>query len=243
MDASARYHGGSRLCESYELRITRRCQGEDLGLIPSTPFAEARQHPIVRAFENQRSTTPVGTRTVGPAAGQRTLYRLGHGHDHRGATWHDEHERVVWLCAYRLHRSGEPDDAFPYFHELIEAGRIMPTAEDYTSLFEDRGRRFVETVQQDAQALLGLARSNPGTEQVGLLGGEEVAGVLVEVVETLEETYVAFSVARIDPTRPLIILRAFYPDVAFAEWEAVDALPTRAIRVNDGEVAYRLLRD
>jgi hypothetical protein len=242
MPASARYHGGSCLCESYELRITERCLEEDLDLIPPVSFAEARQHPMVRAFEHQRSATPIGTRTVGPAVGQRTLYRLGHGHDHRGATWHDEQERVVWLCAYRLHRSGEPDDAFPYFHELIEAGRIMPTAFDYTSLFEDRGRRFAETVRQDAQALLVLARSNPGTEQVGLLGGEEAAGVLVDIVETLEETYVAFSVVRMDPTRPLIILRAFYPDVAFAEWEAVDRLPTRALRVNDGEIAYRVLR-
>jgi hypothetical protein len=174
--------------------------------------------------------------------GQRTLYRLGHGHDHRGATWHDEQERAVWLCAYRLHRSGESDDAFPYFHELIGAGRIMPTAADYTALFEDRGRRFVETVQQDAQALLELARSSPATEQVGLLGGEEATAVLVDIMETLEETYVAFSVVRMDPTRPLIILRAFYPDVAFAEWEAVDRLPTRPLRITDGEVAYRLLR-
>jgi hypothetical protein len=149
---------------------------------------------------------------------------------------------VVWLCAYRLHRSGEPEDAFPYFRQLIGAGRIIPTREDYRALFEDRGNRFAETAQQDAQALLALARSEPGTEHVGILGGEERTGVIVEVVETLEETYVAFSVGRMDPTRPVIILRAFYSDVAFNEWELVDRLPTRPLRVDQGEIAYRLLR-
>lgn len=74
------------------------------------------------------------------------------------------------------------------------------------------GRRFAETVQEDAQGLLALARSNPGTEQVGVLGGEKAAGVLVDILETLGETYIAFSVVRMDSIRPLIILRAFFQE-------------------------------
>jgi hypothetical protein len=206
-------------------------------------FADSRTHLIVRAFENQRAADPVGTRTVGPAAGEHTVYRLGHGHDHRGATWHDAAQRVVWLCAYRLHRSGEDDDAFPYFHELIRAGVLLPTEDDYVALFDDRGRRFTETLYEDAQDLLARARSTPGVEQVGILGGEETTAVVVEVVDTLEETYVAFSVARMDDaSRVVMILAAFDVDAAFSNWELVTSFPTRRLRVDSGEICYRILR-
>ncbi len=238
----ARYQRGSCICEAHELRITQRCLVEDLGYDAMSTFADASSHPIVRAFENQRSGNPIGTKTVGPAAGERTLYRIGYGHNHRGATWYDPPKQAVWLCAYRLHRSGSPDDAFPYFQELTREGRIMPTVEDYQALFADRGRRFAETVHEDAQALLARARSSPGIEQIGVLGGEERTGVVVEVVETLEETYVAFSVARIDPSRLVLILAAFYPDMAFGDWALAASLPTRPLRTSEAEVCYRILR-
>jgi hypothetical protein len=238
-----RWHRGSCICDRYDLRITRRCLVSDLGFKSSTIFTDSRAHPIVRAFESQRATDPVGTRTVGPAAGDLTIYRLGHGHDHRGATWHDQAERVVWLCAYGLHRSGEDDDAFPYFHELIRAGVLLPTEDDYAALFDDRGRRFTETLYQDAQQLLGRARSTPGVEQVGVLGGEETTAVVVEVVDTLEETYVAFSIARMDDaTRVIMILGAFDVEAAFSDWEQVATFPTRPLRVETGEICYRILR-
>jgi len=235
-----RYHRGSCVCERYELRITRRCLTSDLGFDATATFEDCRSHPIVRALEHQRSAEPAGTRTVGPTAGDRTVYRLGLGHDHRGATWYDPEENVIWLCAYGPHRSGEPDDAFPYFHELIEAGVLLPTEEDYAALFEDRDYRFAETVHDDAQRLLALARSTPGIEQLGKLGGEETTGVLVEVVDTLEETYVAFSIERMDSERLIVILAALYVDAEFSDWELAASLPTRPLR--QYEVCYRILR-
>jgi len=170
------------------------------------------------------------------------VYRLGYGTDHRGATWHDQAERVVWLCGYRLHRSGEDDDAFPYFHELIGAGELLPTEADYATLFDDRGRRFTETLYEDAQELLARARSNPGVEHVGILGGEETTAVLVEVVDTLEETYVAFSVAGMDTSRLLMLLGAFDADAPFSAWELVSMFPTRPLHHADSEICYRILR-
>jgi hypothetical protein len=121
---------------------------------------------------------PTGTETVGPAAGELTVYRIGYGPDHRGATWYDEAERVVWLCAYGLHRSGEDDEAFPHFHELISARTLLPTEADYAALFDDRGRGFTETLDEDAQQLLARARSNPGVEHVGLLRGKQTTSTL-----------------------------------------------------------------
>lgn len=208
---------------------------------PGTEFANARSHPIVGAFETQRSTNPTGGKTVGPVAGERTIYRLGLGHAHRGATWFDAHEQVVWLCAYGFHRSGETDDAFPYFQGLIRAGGILPTEDDYEALFRDRAHRFTETLPQDAQDLLAKARSNPGVEQVGLLGGHQSTTIVVEVIETLEETHVAFSMVQIgDYTMVVSILVAFFPNALFSEWEPVSKLPTRALR--DDELCYRILR-
>ena len=238
-----RHYRGSCICESYDLRITQRCLVSDLEYAKNASFADCRAHPIVHALESQRATNPAGTRTVGPAAGDRTVYRLGYGHDHRGATWFDRDERVVWLCAYGLHRSGEPDDAFPYFHELMQADVLLPTEDDYTALFDDRGQRFVETVYQDAQDLLCRARLAPGQEHVGILGGEEQTAVVIEVADTLKETYVAFSVTGMDYSRVILILGAFDPKADFSEWEQVESFPTRPLRLQDGEICYRNLRD
>ncbi len=170
------------------------------------------------------------------------MYRLGYGHDHRGATWHDEAQRVLWLCAYGLHRSGQDDDAFPYFHELIRTDSLLPIEVDYTALFDDRGRRLAETLYEDAQQLLARARATPGVEQSGLLGGEETAAIVVEVVDTLQETYVAFSVVGMDATRVVMILGAFDIDAAFSQWELVTMFPTRSLRIDRGEICYRILR-
>lgn len=237
-----RYHRGSCICEKHELRVTRRCLVSDLGLDPSTPFSDARVHPIVHALENQRATESKGTKTIGPAAGDGTVYRLAHGNDHRGATWHDQAERVVWLCGYHLHRSGEDDDAFPYFHNLIDTDNLLPTEDDYADLFNDRDRRFAETLYEDAQRLLHLARSQPGVEHVGLLGGEQTAAVLVEIVDTLNETYVAFSIEGISTSRVVMILGAFDSEAAFSDWELAEKLPTRTLRAHEGEICYRILR-
>lgn len=240
---SPRFHRGSCLTDALELRITRRCLEEDLGLAPGTPFEAARGLDIVKAFMAKRAADPRSAKTVGPPAGADSFFHLGRGHDHRGATWYDEVENVVWLCGYGRHRSGDPDDVFQRFPELIAAGRLKPTEDDYTALFEDHGHRFAETVEQDAAALLERARAVPEVEHRAVLGGDVRAGVVVEVVETLEELHVAFSVARLDHVRPAVILRAILPDAGFAEWELTATFPTRDLDVAAAEIAYRILRE
>ena len=130
-------HRGSFFLPEWELRITRRCLSEDLGVSPEEPIGALLDHPIVKALVKDRANDPDGGKSVGPEAGDRTLRRLGYGHDHRGATWWDGAERVVWLCAYHGgHRSGEPDDPFKrHFPDLIAAGRALPETSDYEALF------------------------------------------------------------------------------------------------------------
>jgi hypothetical protein len=95
----------------------------------------------------------------------------------------------------------------------------------------------------NAQELLSRARSSPGVEQVGVLGGEHSATVAVEVVATLEDIYVAFSALGVDTARLLMILHAFDLQARFSNWELVAQFPTRSLRVTEGEICYRLLRD
>jgi len=224
-------HKGSFVCDAgHELRITSRCLRADLKYEPPRDFDQlADAHEIVDAFRVKRDVYPDGGKTVGPANGDLTLYRLAKGDDHRGATWFDARVGVVWLCAERFHRSGTANDAFPYFHALIKSRQIWPTREDYEWLELDRAERLAERLPEAAQELLAHARANPNQEHRAVIGQGQV-GVVVEIVETLEETYVAFSVASIgDPTRVIALLAAFYPGRDFGEWQYRNRLPTRPL--------------
>jgi hypothetical protein len=171
----------SYICEHYELRITRRCLEEDLGRDPDGEFAELldRATPeIVTALVGKRCDSPTDRSEIAPLTSGRTVYRLAYGDDHRGGTWHDERFGVVWLLAYHLHRSGEPDDAFPYMKGLDTRGRLLPTEEDYKALFDDRGRRAATVAPEEAQELLAEARANEGVEVRGILGEAARLGVV-----------------------------------------------------------------
>lgn len=234
---------GSYFIAGYELRVTARCLEEDLEKSLDTPIGDLLDHPIVKALIKDRATEPDAGKTVGPEAGENTIRRLGYGHDHRGATWWDRTEKVVWLCAYHgKHRSGGADDPFKkHFPELIAAKRMKPTAFDYEALFAERDERFVDLVQRDAQALLAEARREPGAEKRAVVGGEADVGCFVEVVEALEETYVAFFIEEVTYERFVILLNAFYV-ARFEWWEQVHEMPHRAIDEASGEVCYRYLR-
>lgn len=234
---------GSYVLPGYELRVTARCLEEDLETPRDTSIGALLEHPIIKALIKDRATDPDAGKTIGPEAGDDTIRRLGYGHDHRGATWWDRAERVVWLCAYhRGHRSGAADDPFKkHFPELIAAKRMKPAAVDYELLFAERDERFVDLVHGDAQALLAEARLEPGTEKRAVVGGEANVGCLVEVVDTLEETYVAFFIEQVTYERFVILLNAFYAS-RFEEWEQVGEMPHRPIDEASGEVCYRYLR-
>lgn len=66
---------GAFLCSEYELRITERCLTEDLGESNEGEFEElCDRHEIVRSFRERRRTDTGSGDTVGPDAGDRTLY-------------------------------------------------------------------------------------------------------------------------------------------------------------------------
>lgn len=241
MDDPPRFHRGSCICNDCELRLTRRCLVDDLGFREDSTFEEASGHPIVDAFISQRGRDPLGTKTVGPEAGKRTIYRLARGHDHRGATWYDERHSVVWLCAYARHRSGEPDDAFPYFRDLMAGNRMFPGVPDYELLFSDQGNRFAELAVGDAQEALERAVQEPGSEVETVLGLMVQVSVVVHSVDDLREIYVSFSLRGLTQELILVLLAAFRADAEFGDWELIGALPNRALRDEEAEIGYRLL--
>jgi len=234
-------HQRSLVCAAgHELRVTCRCLTEDLGSAVGATFEElAARHPIVRAFRRERRAATVGPDTLGPPGGQRPLTVLRHSNDWRGVTWHDPDATVVWLCASGWHRSGQPDDAFQLFARLKDKG-IWPTAEDYDALAADRTEQFAAFVIDDAPRLLAMARAEPEVEQVLAIGQEPVA-LVVHVIETLEETFVAVSVQNISMQMYQLLLVALYPERSFKDWRVEQRLPTRDLDYARSEVCMSIL--
>lgn len=123
---------------------------------------------------------------------------LAHRHEHRALTWYDDEAGVVWLVAYHRHRSGDPDDAYPYFDDLDARDALLPADEDYIELVRQRDQRFVDSVVIEAPSLLREARDQPGVEQRSMLGAGVGTGAAVEIISdpsgSLEEVTVAISI-------------------------------------------------
>lgn len=232
----------SYLCDAgHELRVTARCAVADLGATDEATFEELLRYPIVRALRNERHTTVRGTTTVGPAAGNDSVWVLRQGNDHRGATWFDAADKVVWLCAYGRHRSGEPDDAFQQFTALLRSGALRPTAVDCQALAEERGERFAYVVAEEAAELLAAARARPGIEQRRVIGTTQPVGLIVHVLETLEETFVAVYGDATMPDQLLVLLVALFPDRAFPDWRWEPRMPTRELDMTRGEICFSIM--
>jgi hypothetical protein len=196
------------------------------------------RHDIIKALVTKRGAKPEDTKQIAPLTCRRTVYRLAYGHRHRGATWHDEANGVVWLLAYAVHESGHPDDAFPYFNALDAAGMLLPSEADYAELFSERAGRFAMTAPDECQALLAAARLEPGREHRTIVGGEVGVGVAVEVAETLEEAWVAVRAPSSAETLP-ILMASFFPDIDADDLEWPAEMPHRPLEPD--EICFRHL--
>jgi hypothetical protein len=168
---------------------------------------------------------------------------LAYGDRHRGATWFDEENQVVWLLAYAQHEFEEGPDAFPYFKELDAEGRLLPGPADLEQLIRDRDARFAATVREDAERLLEEARQAADEEHRAVLGGEIGVGVVIVYVESLEEINAAIETIGLPPEAKevfAILLQVLFPGIGAHDLETIDALPTRALR--PGELGLRALR-
>jgi hypothetical protein len=154
------------------LRVTARCLDEDLD---ETTVADAEAprrrdrtwtRPKVR-FD--ATAEPQGVEKVQPLQNASDVYTLRAGR-WRGATWHDSGNNAVWLLAGRLHRSGAPDDAYPYFKHLDAEGRLLPTEHDYELLLPAQARSFGDDVIDRLPSALDEARTRSPAEVEVIVG-------------------------------------------------------------------------
>lgn len=200
-------------------------------MAPDAPFEQLMGIEIVKGFVNDRSHRTDDTRQVHPLTCGRDVYVLARGDDHRGGTWFDDTHRVVWLLASGFHRSGSPDDFFPYCKELDRKRVLLPTKEDYEALFRDRDYRFAFTVRIEGPLIAKRARES-GKEERVMLGGEFGACVAVELADDLESITVAFQVETTEWDHVPLVLAAFHR----GQWEDADRMPSRELEA--GEVAF-----
>jgi hypothetical protein len=223
------------------MRVTERCYSEDLAC--RSPYnLEKTNHIIIKAFLKERRDAPIGAEMVSPLTCGKEVWALRRTHYHRGATWHDTANGVLWLCAYCLHCSGDPDDAYPYFKDLDRAGRLLPCRADLALLEREQRTRFFDLVTGDAENLLQRAHANPNKEQAAVIGGGVPTGIVVEVVETLEELAVAMKIdLSIQMDMAVAILNALEPGSVFGDWWMSGSLPTRELCM--GEICWRYSKD
>lgn len=181
----------------------------------------AEKHPMVAAFRDRRSVSPVGQEPFRGLTSKITAYTLHAGPD-RGATWHDERNGVVWLLASGFHRSGKPDDAYPYIIGLDAEGRLLPTRADYVALVRFTAATLAKALSEDVPPLLAAARAEPASIRRGTIGGR----IQVRVAyENGDDALVTVAVSQrllpgelpLPPDWNVIVAAAFLPDTPPAE--------------------------
>lgn len=187
---------------------------------------------IIKEFVNARSSRTEDRKRISGLSTGMPVWILSRGHDHRGATLFDEEARVVWLLAYRRHRSKSPDDFYRYCPELDAKGVLLPSEDDYEKLFDDRGERFVDGLLVEAPIYLKEARDRMEEIRV-LIGGEMGAGIAIEIAGEAEATSLAVSLDTLDSDHLSLVLSAFHAE---GEWENAQEMPSRPL--DPDEVAF-----
>jgi hypothetical protein len=157
------------------VRVTRRCLVDDLGFshddagLPLDVLAD--RNGVVRAFRDKRSQNPEGQETVSELQTSKVVFTIHAGED-RGATWFQRPilddggnvvvPGIVWLLAARLHRSGQPGDAYPYIRRLDAAGALLPTRDDVRDALAEPAADLAASLRDQVPDLIRAARAAPG---------------------------------------------------------------------------------
>jgi len=233
------------------LRVTVRCLDEDLDGTTASDAkrpVEQLEPDLVGKFVAMRSQDPTGTEKVQPLQNAQEVYTL-HAGRWRGATWHDRENNAVWLLAGRLHRSGAPDDAYPYFKGLDADERLLPTEGDYELLFLAQARSFANDVMDQAPSIIDEARRRSPAEVEAVLGAVPIS-VAVVAEDGMEFVYLAVMMSGWTEDGPeppanwtAILWAAFFPWVTDPVTEIGMEREIAGRPAKDGELIYASIRE
>lgn len=230
--------------------MTSRCLRDDLGL-PAEYVARDARHFCA---EHESLQTFVAKRSGAPDEGEPALHMGAHGliktlhvGRARAITAYDRERDVCWLLAYgETHAKGEKRDAFNDFEALFERGELMPSAEDFETLYHLTTAAQIDSLKELSAELYEEARANPGTEASQTIGlRDEYQGEILIVIDLqvigqdeAEQGWVIFTIppqTGITETQLYDVLEAFLP-------AAVDLASVVQVRkVGDRELQYHEL--
>lgn len=72
--------------------------------------------------------------------------------------------------ASRFHRSGHPEDAYPYFVELDAVNKLVPSREDYLAHFRAQARTLAQALLEAVPPLREEAIAQPGVIHEATIG-------------------------------------------------------------------------
>jgi hypothetical protein len=181
-------------------RPTIRCLTQDLGLALPALDVDLGQLGIPWLAELRRiaPTSPRGQKRI-LSIDYPLLYRLRVS-THRGATWVDEDNGIVWLCAVHRRDDDSEDDAYAWFSSLHTSGQLLPSDDDR---LRDRAEAAIRLQRGLTAALLQLADdavSQRGTELREDLGAYIPCRMLVIDSSDIQEIWCALSVRATDGT-------------------------------------------
>lgn len=190
---------------AHQLRITRRCLIEDLGLTPddlTRPLEElaagdSDAAKFIKTFVDKRSTDPVDEDSIERlSTGRIPMHPLRRGQRIRGLTWHDRDASVVWLvAAHFAHRSGERGDSYAYFRGL-RAEQLLPEEEDYQLFREQQAIQAADAILDHIDPALGSALADPNQEVRLDVGGMPVCLLVTRTTPPPPRLKVAISMRR-----------------------------------------------
>src|SRR6266511_2229691 len=85
-------------------------------------------HPFRDELRRVAPTSPDGQKRI-LSIDHPLVYRIRVSSE-RGATWVDEPNDIVWLCAAHRRQQDSDDDAYAYFADLHESGDLLPNDDD-----------------------------------------------------------------------------------------------------------------
>lgn len=175
-------------------RPTLRCLVDDLAIDvpPLNVDLGELDHPFLRELRRIAPTSPQGQKRILSIA-HPLVYRLRVSSE-RGATWLDDANEIVWLCAAHRREDDSDDDAYSFFAQLHASGTLLPNADDDLRDRAEAAIRLHRLLTADLIELVDRGLANISVEQRADLGELLPCRVLVVDTDGLQEIWCALSV-------------------------------------------------